>query len=236
MPSIDDIINRQFRQWEMQKIQREEAPPSAEPPMEIVTISRESGSRGSYFAELLAEKLGYQLVHKEMVDAISETSGYRKRIIESLDQQYRSRLELMVQSFLTGQAVDHSDYTRHMVSVVLSMARLGGVIMVGRGGNFILGPDRGFHIRFVCPKEQRIQNLINYCDLSEVEAAEAIEHSDTERGGLMRKVFGADINDPHHYDAVINSAYIDIVGLVKPTIAAIRLKLTRLAQPLSQNS
>lgn len=233
MPSIDDLINRQFHMWEMQKNEREEAPPAAEPPMEIVTVSRESGSGGSYFAELLAENLGYQLFHKEMVDAICRTSGYRRRIVESLDEQYRSRLELMVQSFLTGQAVDHSDYTRHMVSVVLSMARLGGVVIVGRGGNFILGPDRGFHIRFVCPEEQRIQNLVDYCGISEVEAREVVERSDAERKGLVRKVFDADIDDPHHYDAVINSAYIDIVGLVKPTIAAIRLKLTKLAQPLS---
>ena len=109
MPSIDDIINRQFRQWEMQKIDWPEDDEIPEPPMEIVTVSREHGSRGDYMAELLAEKLGYQLVHKEIVDAISASSGYRKRIVESLDDHWRSALDVMVNAFITGQAVDHSD-------------------------------------------------------------------------------------------------------------------------------
>lgn len=235
MPSIEELINRQFRQWEMQRVQREESAPEAEPPAEIVTVSRESGSRGAYFAALLADRLGFQLIHKEIVDAICESSGYRKRIIESLDQQYRSRLELMVQSFLTGQAVDHSDYSQHLISVVLSLARLGGVVLVGRGGNFILGPQKGFHIRFICPKDQRIINLGTYCNLSEEEAAAAIEKSDAERSGLMRKVFGADINDPHHYDMIVNSAYVDIEELVDPAIAAIELKMKKLAQPEMQS-
>lgn len=231
MPSINDIINRQFRLWEMEKVEWPESAAAPEPPMEIVTVSREHGSRGAHFAALLAERLGYQLMHKEIIDAICDSSGYRKRIIASLDERHRSRLELMVQSFVTGQAVDHSDYVRHLVSVVLSMARLGGVVLVGRGGNFILGPKRGFHIRFVCPKKERILNLVTYRNMTEKEAGVAIERSDAERRGLMRKVFGADIDDPHYYDMIVNSAYVDIEELVEPTIAAIKLKKKRLSQP-----
>jgi cytidylate kinase len=233
MPSLDDIINRQFRQWEMERSRRAESPPPVAPSMAIITVSRENGSRGAYFASLLAEKLKYQLVHKDIVDAICASSGYRKRIIESLDERYRSRLELAVQSFLTGQAVDHGDYTRHLISVVLSMARLGGVVLVGRGGNFIIGPDKGFHLRFVCPVERRINNLVNYRGLSREDAAELIEKSDAERRNLMRKVFDANIDNPHHYDMVVNSAYVDIEELVDPTIAAIRLKMKKLAQSKS---
>ena len=231
MSSIDDIINRQFRQWEMQRREKRELPPSAaELPMTIVTVSRENGSRGAYFAALLAENMKYQLIHKDIVDAICASSGYRKKIISSLDERYRSRVELLIESFLTGQAVDHSDYTRHLVSTVFSMARLGGVVLVGRGGNFILGPDRGFHIRFVCPKSERILNLVTYAGLSEKEAAAAIDRSDAERRNLMRKLFDADIDDPHNYDMVINSAYVDIEELVDPVIAAIVLKRKRQAQ------
>jgi cytidylate kinase len=197
--------------------------------MEIVTISREYGSRGSYFASLLAENLGYQLMHKEIVDAICASSGYRKRVIESLDEKYRSQLDVMVSSFLTGQAVDNSDYTRNLVAMVLSMARLGGVVLVGRGGNFILGPDRGFHMRFVCPKEERILNLVTYKNMPEEEARSGIEKSDRERRDLARKVFGADIDDPHCYDMVVNTAYIAIDELLDPVEKAITLKMNRLA-------
>lgn len=229
MPSIDEIINRQFRQWEMQKREREEAPPVRQPPVEIVTVSREHGSRGAHFASLLADRLQYQLIHKEIVEAICASTGYRKRIISSLDEQYRSRLELMVDSIFSGQAVDHSDYFKNLAEVVLSMARLGGVVLVGRAGNFILGANRGFHVRFVCPRQIRIQNLIKYRNLTHEDAVAGLERSDRERRSLIRKVFDADINDPHHYDLVLNSGYIDIERWVEPTIAAIKIKFARLA-------
>lgn len=230
MSAIDDIINRQFRRWEMEREDLQVSLPAVEAPMAIVTVSRENGSRGAYFASLLAEKMKYQLIHKDIVDAICASSGYRKKIISSLDEHYRSRLELLVDSFLTGQAVDHSDYTRYLVSVVLSMARLGGVVLIGRGGNFILGPDRGYHIRFICPREERILNLVTYSNMSEKEAAALIDRSDADRRNLMRKLFDADINDPHHYDVVINSAYLDLEKLVVPVVAAIELKMRRLSE------
>jgi cytidylate kinase len=234
MPSIDDIINRQFRRWEMEKVEWVESGPMPEPPAEIVTVSREVGSRGAYFAELLAGALKYQLIHKEVIDAICRSTGYRKRIIESLDERHRSRLEVLVQAFVTGQAVDHTDYIRYLYEVVQSMSRLGGVVLVGRGGNFILGPRRGFHIRFVCPREERILNLMTYRSLGRREAVDTVEHSDAERRAFVRKLFKADIDDPHHYDLVVNSAYVDLEEMVAPTIQAIHRKLRRLSQPEEQ--
>jgi len=230
MPSIDDIINRQFHQWEMEKREREQAPPASAPPAHVVTVSREHGSRGAHFAMILAEKLGYQLIHKEIVDAICASSGYRKRIVESLDERYRSRLEMMADSIFSGQMMDHSDYTRNLAQVVLSMARLGGVVLVGRGGNFILGPAKGFHIRFVAPVKHRIDNLVTYRGVSEKDAADAIERSDDERRELMRKIFDADIDDPHHYDMMVNTAIIDIEDWIDPALAAIKIKFERLSR------
>jgi cytidylate kinase len=230
MASIDDLINRQFHLWEMQKMERLETPPARERPMAIVTVSRELGSRGSHFASLLAERLGYQMIHKEIVDAICASSGYRKRIVESLDEHYRSRLLITMDSLMTGQAVDHAEYFRHLVSVVLSMARLGGVVLVGRAGNFILGPQKGFHIRLICPKPERIHNLVTFKNMNEAEARSAIEQSDVQRKEFVRKLFNADIDNPHHYDLIINTGYMDIEQCVDPTVEAIGLKMARLSE------
>lgn len=230
MAAIDDIINRQFHQWEMEKARREEQPPETLRTFQpIVTISRENGSRGAYFGDLLAQHLGYQYVHREIVDAIADSSGYRKRIIESLDERYRSRLILAVEGALTGQAVDHTDYVRHLCEVILSMARLGGVVLVGRGGSFILGPQNGFHIRFVCPKERRIENIVKYRGITKVEAARQVERSDRERREMVDKLFDADIDDPHNYDMVINSMYVDFEALIPGVAAAVKTKMEKLA-------
>lgn len=221
MPSIDQIINRQFRQWELEQKERAASPAPSEPAPFIVTVSREHGSRGSYFAQRLADRLGVQRMHRQVIDAICQSSGYRKHIVESLDEKYRSALTMVAESILTGQAVHHDDYARNLCKVVLSMAQLGGVVLVGRCGNFILGPDTGFHIRIVCPKKNRVENLMKYTSVSREKALKTIAEFDSDRRELAAKLFDADIDDPHHYDMVLNSGYVDIEDLIDCTETAI---------------
>ncbi len=228
VPSIDALINRQLLKWELERKKAQEEDQQRPKPPRIVTISRQTGSRGSYFASRLAQKMDYVRLHREVIDEVCNSSGYRKRIIESLDNRFRSNLELTVESVITGQSVDHSDYIRHLFKVVLSMSRLGGVILVGRGGNFILGPTRGFHIRFIAPKEKRVENLVKYVHATEKEALAGIEKSDSTRRQFISKVFHADIDDPGHYDLVINSEFIDIEELVDTTVRAIMGKFDKL--------
>jgi cytidylate kinase len=228
MTSIDAIINRQLLRWELQRKEAEEKARERPAPLPIVTISRQTGSRGSYFASRLAERMDYQRLHREVIDTICESAGYRKRIIESIDEKFRGELALMVESIFTGKAVDHRDYMIHLGQTVLSMSRLGGVILMGRGGNFILGPRRGFHIRFVAPFEKRVQNLITYKQMDKKAAEKIIEESDAARGEFIRKIFGADIDDPHHYDLVVNAEYMDVEELLDVVTTAIKAKFEKL--------
>ena len=89
MTSIDAIVNRQLLKWELQRKQADEEKQDRPPPPRIVTVSRQLGSRGSYFARKLAEKLGFQSLHREVIDAISRSSGKRNRMIDALDQKFR---------------------------------------------------------------------------------------------------------------------------------------------------
>ena len=227
--SIDAIINRQLLKWELAKKQAEEEKKPRPAPPRIVTVSRQIGSRGSYFADRLAERLNYQNLHREVIDSICRSSGYRKRLVESLDEKFRSHLELTAESLFTGQSVDHHDYYRHLFQIVLSAAQLGGVVLCGRGGNFILGPDRGFHLRFVAPKQLRLENLVRYRKVSESEAAQMIDKTDAERKQLIAKLFHTNIDDPRHYDLVVNSAFVDLDELLDTVIRLAETKFNRLA-------
>ncbi len=230
MTSIDAIVNRQLLKWELERKKaggEKKAPPA---PPRIITVSRQLGSRGSYFAEQLADRLGYQNLHREIIDAICRSSGYRKRIVSSLDEKFRNQMEVLVEALLTGQSVDHTDYHRHLCRVILSMSQLGGVVLTGRGGNFILGPDRGFHMRFVAPTEVRKANLMKHRGLSEPEAMKAIETSDGERRELVAKLFRADIDDARHYDLVVNTAYVGLDDLLDTVVRLIEAKFRRLAE------
>lgn len=229
MTSIDAIINRQLLRWELERKRIEETPHLPFVPAPIVTISRQSGSRGSYFGSRLSLKLGYQRLHREVIDAISESSGYYHKIVASLDDHFRSNLSLMVEAMITGKSFDHNDYVKHLSKVVLSLSALGGVVLMGRGGNLILGPERGFHIRVVCPIEHRIENLVKYKSLGPKEARTIIERSDNIRREFISKVFKVDLDNPHYYDLVINTALMDVEDLVEIATSAMNAKLAKLS-------
>jgi len=231
MTSIEAIINRQLLKWELERKETEPAAPGRVPPAPIITISRQTGSRGSYFGSRLALRLGYQRLHREAIDLICRSSGFQKRIIESLDDHFRSRLELMVEAMVTGQAVDNSDYSQHLCKTVLLMSQLGGVVLMGRGGNFILGPECGFHLRVVCPKEKRIENLVKYKQITPEEAARTISESDSARRKFVARLFDREIDDPHHYDLVLNSALLDVEEMVDTALVAIKAKMSKLTWP-----
>ena len=176
----------------------------------------------------MTEQTDYLKLHREVIDTICQTAGYRKRVVESLDDRFRGQLELMVESVFTGQTFDHTDYFMHLGRIVLSMSRLGGVILMGRGGNFILGPKRGFHMRFVAPRQKRIQNLVTYKLMQPAAAEKLVQQSDESRSHFIRKLFDADIDDPQNYDMVVNAAYLDIEELVEVAIKAIQAKFEKL--------
>ncbi len=90
MTTLDSIIDRQIKRWELEKKRREDEQKSQEKvilPRPVITVSRERGSRGTYLAKMLAEKLNYQLVHREIIDYIVKDSGVRRRLIESLSDE-----------------------------------------------------------------------------------------------------------------------------------------------------
>jgi cytidylate kinase len=228
MTSIDAIINRQILKWELERTKSEEKLQEPKAPTPIITISRQTGSRGSYFGSRLAGRLGYQRLHKEVIDVICKSSGYYKRIVESLDDHVRGNFDTLVDSLLTGQSVDHTDYVRYLYKVVLSMSHLGGVVLMGRGGNFILGPERGFHLRIVCPKAVRVENLIRFKEMTEKEATHWIETNDNERREFISRFYHANIDDPTHYDLVLNTSLMDVEDLVDVTVLAMNAKWNKI--------
>ncbi|PJA29318.1 MAG: hypothetical protein CO189_02645 [candidate division Zixibacteria bacterium CG_4_9_14_3_um_filter_46_8] len=210
MVSLESIVDRQIRQWELKK---ESIYKNGEPgprPKAIITVSRQQGSRGSFFAKRLAERLGFEIFHRELIDFICRDAGCRRRLIESLDEKLIPQLQLWVEGILKGKIVDVSDYMQWLAKSIYTIASHGGAVIVGRGANFILKLNTGLHIRVVAPVSDRISNMIEFKGLTVKEAEKTIEESDKARREFIRKNFDYDINDPVHYDLVLNTAYIDI--------------------------
>jgi cytidylate kinase len=220
MTSIETIIDRQLRRWEIERQKKLEITAGGKKTEQkpVITVSRQRGSRGSYLAERLAENLAYQLLHREIIDEICNSSGYRRQVIESLDDKTRSNIELWFDGMVKGQYVDASNYFRHLLKVIMSISAHSGVVIVGRGANFIMPSNTGFHLRVIADINTRIDNLVKFQNLSRKDAETAVKVADKERSEFIRSSFRRDINDPGAYDLIINTTAIgieDALELVK---------------------
>jgi cytidylate kinase len=228
MPSIEQIVDRQLRKWEHEKQLREENHIELFEPSPIITVSRQRGSRGSYLAQRLSEELGYQLMHKESIDLIVSSSGLRRRLIESLDEKHRNQIELWFEGIFKGPYADASDYFKHLYKSIIALSRLGGVVAVGRGANYILTVQTGFHLRVVSSQAFREKNLMKYEEMSEEQARAEIEEADSVRHNFIKSNFRRNINDPEYYDLVFSTNYIDIEDAIVFVRQAIDAKFTKL--------
>lgn len=229
MTNIEVLIDRQIKKWELEKKAREEQQaPKQKEVLPIITVSRERGSSGSFLARRLAEEFEFQLAHRQVIDIICSNSGFRRRVVEALDEKTKSQIESWVEGLMHDHYVDSSDYFKHLHHTIIALARHGGLVVVGRGANFVLTLQTGFHIRVVAPERRRVERIMEFANLDKKAAQNAIDKSDEERAEFIKDGFGYDINDPHYYDLVINTGFIDIEDAVQIAIEAIGKKFEKL--------
>jgi cytidylate kinase len=230
MPAIDRIVDRQVRRWEIERAARRDAGGESHAAAvgRVLTVSRQRGARGGQLAARLAERLGFTLLHRDVIDRICASSGHARRIIELLEGHARSRLELWFESVLRGRDVDTNDYVKALLKVIFTVSELGGVVVVGRGSNFILGPDRGFHVRVIAPRDERVRALMERGQRGARDAVREVERADRERAAWVRRALGRDIDDPLGYDLVLNTHERPLEEAATLLALAARLKFERL--------
>lgn len=240
MSSIEAIIDRQLRRWEMERGLRQTQPasePLGPPDHPVITVSRERGSGGSHVAELVAKRFGYTLLHHDILDRMCRSSGIHRSILEALDEHTRSQVAIWCDAMLGQRYTDADDYVRLLIETIGTVAALGGVVVVGRGSNFIVGPDRGLHVRIVAPRERRIRRLMEHEHFSEHDASLEVTLRDRQREEFIRKVYGKSIADPHAYDLVINTGAIRCraaAHLVESAAHEKFAQLPRLLEPVTE--
>ena len=206
MRNVQEIIDQQLRRWELEKSMRViERPIARGRQHPVITVSRERGSGGSIVAARVASRFQYTLLDRDIVDRICASTGTIRRVVETLDEHTKPQVTSFVESLLGSGYMDATDYARHLLQVIASFAELGGVVVVGRGANFVVGPDRGFHVRLVAPLEVRVRRIMDRDHLSQRDAQRLVETCDHDREQFIRKLYHRDINDPAGYDLVVNT-------------------------------
>jgi cytidylate kinase len=212
VPAIERRVDERVLKWIQAEHTQQQIPlPDTNKRLgPYITISREAGARGSELADLVAKKLQWDLLDKEIVDYMEQQYGTPRCLIQRVDEKHESWLSEILTSRIGGLGFSESTYTHRVSKLVLLAASHGKVVIVGRGAKYILPLDQGVSVRVVAPLKLRIQHVMSLHHLSEKEARHWVQEKDRQRQNYIRGHFHQDESDPHLYDLVLNTGIVSL--------------------------
>lgn len=187
----------------------------------VVTISRNFGSLGKIVGKLLADILGVRCCDRYILHEVARRADIDEELVKILDEHISHIDEHWWSPLITKNTFSYEDYYKHLVKTVFSISLRGGVI-IGRGANLILGPERAFRVRIVGSPQICAERVAERENISLEEAMKKAHDIDQERAEYTRKLYGTDIDEPLSYDLVLNSDRYDQVQLVELILEAMQ--------------
>jgi cytidylate kinase len=112
-------------------------------------------------------------------------------------------------------------YVRMVSLVIRGLAREGNVLIVGRGGQYLLRHHAdALHVQIVAPLETRINTIVDREGLQWRAAQNRVRASDRARSDYVRRYYGVSRLDATLYHLVINTGRVPVDTAVDLIIAA----------------
>ena len=215
--SIEQIIEEQVRRWQI--IQTEEK--KADERISVITISREPGSGGNILGERLSQQLQFDLFYQEFIHQMAESAHVSVRLLETLDEKGASVLEEWISSLVDKRHLWPDRYLQHLMKIIGTIGKHGRAVIVGRGANFVLPPEKRISLRVISPLETRIRNVSQAFGAAAAEARSRILKTESDRKAFIKKYFNEDIQNPLNYDVIINTEDLSVDDAVNAVIGTL---------------
>jgi cytidylate kinase len=177
--------------------------------MTVITMTREMGTLGKDVAAGVADRLGIQVIHHELVE---------RHLAERLHTS-----ESAVHRFLEGEAsmwerwhIDTRRLSRYTAEEILELAMRGNVVIRGWGGAQLLQDVKHvLRVRVCAPMKNRIGEMKRRLGIdSDDVARREIERNDAAHGRVVQRQLNVDWRDAIGYDIVINTDRVPIDAAV----------------------
>lgn len=156
------------------------------------------GSLGGEIGRLVAERLGYRLVWRELINQAARRSGAPEAALAAID-------ELGLLDMCPSPKACRA-YRAAVKQVIDELAVEGNCVILGRAGQVLLkGVPGCLHVRLIAPVPTRASRVAERLGIS-IEAAQAqVEASDQSRSRYLKRFYHVRWDDPLLYDLVINT-------------------------------
>jgi cytidylate kinase len=187
-----------------------------------VALTREAGVPGTTIANAIGQRLGWPVYDHELLERISQETGWRISLLESIDQKRRGWLLESMEQFAAVPSVSESAYVRHVIETILSLGAHGECIIVERGAAQILPYESTLRVRVVAERDDRLAAIARRWSLTAKEAARKQEEIDRRRAAFIHENFQKELAAPGQYDLLLNSSRWSVEQCVDLIIEALR--------------
>jgi cytidylate kinase len=167
--------------------------------MAILTLARKYGSGGREIGQAIAHQLSYDYIDRGRIlnDMRAEGKQWEEQA-KYFDENYPDLWERYDWSFRGFVALNQSYF--------LSYALKDKVVIMGRGGNFLLkGIPFILRVRIIAPIEKRVEKVMEGQGVNSENARWLIEKADREMAGAIYLIYGRDWDNPEEYDMVFDT-------------------------------
>ena len=165
--------------------------------MTVITISRGSNSRGKEVAELVAKKLGYDCISRDVLLEASERFNIPEMKLNRAIHDAPSILE----RFTYGK----EEYITYIEAALLNYLREDNIVYHGLAGHFFVQKlTHVLKVRIIADMKERIRLEMNKEKISRVEAERIIKNDDEQRKKWSISLHGIDTANPSLYDLLIH--------------------------------
>jgi cytidylate kinase len=130
--------------------------------------------------------------------------------MQSIEKERMTGIEDFISSLINKDYIWSGLYLEHLIKIIKVIAAHGRAVIVGRGADFILRPEKRFSVRIIAPIDIRIQNVVSTYGVSESEAEKRILKRESRRRRFIKEAFDGDVDNPIHYDMILNTGRLSI--------------------------
>ena len=215
---------------------QEKAHPKVEPPPPAITISRQAGARGRSIGKKLKSALRaaspkdpipWTYFDEDLVEKVLKDHDLPTSLAKFMPEDSVSEIDSTINEIL-GRHPSLWTLFEQTVETMVHLCHMGHCILVGRGGNKVAqGLSNVTRLRFVGSLPHRINQVVKVHEMSTKDAQHYIKQEDHARQRYMKNHFHCDIDDPLHYDMVINTDHYSDEAVVQIVLSAVAAKQAR---------
>jgi cytidylate kinase len=166
--------------------------------MSIITISRGSYSRGVEIAEIVAEKLGYQCLGRDVLIEASKAFNIPEiKLVQALEDP---------PSFFERFTKMKKIYIDYIETALINNFKADNIVYHGLVGHFFVKEiPHVLKVRIIADLEYRINFVMARDKVGRAKAIDFLQRIDRSRREWGEHLYGLNLEDPIHYDIVINT-------------------------------